>query len=103
MTDEQYKHSHQSPGGHPVGFKESEDGKQSYLTKTDAEIMHETLHGYLLFGVAITVLGVMIVDNRSGFTIGMILLGCFGLLIAMRRGAKLIDSFVHVEIKEDQS
>ena len=79
----------------------TEEKKQSYLTKTDAEIFHETLHGYMLFGVAVVVLGVVIVDSRGWFTIGMILLGCFGLLIAMRRGTKLIDSFVDVEIVED--
>ena len=80
-----------------------EEKKQSYLTKSDAETIHETLHGFLLLGVAIVVFCITIIDDRSMFTIGVTFVGCVGLVIATRRGAKLINSFVDTAYKEDQS
>ena len=53
MTGEQYKHSNQSPGGHPIGLKVSEEENQSYLTEKVVGRINNIVIYSFLFGVCV--------------------------------------------------
>ena len=63
MSEEQYKHSQQTPGGHVVDLKMREDKKQSYLTKSDLDYIGKTIGAFFMFGLSGATLGVGLISD----------------------------------------
>lgn len=83
MTEESYKHACQSPTGRPVGFKASEEEKQSYLTHNDKQMIDSFVIYSVLFGLCMGSVWLTIDDlsysigNKIFFAgVGLIALFC---------------------------